>query len=452
MTERNKDRVQSYSLAATISMIVGIVIGSGIYFRADDIVSYTNGNLALGLFALALGAMCIVFGSLTLSQLSKRHISSGGLVAYFEKYISKEVATGFGWFQLYIWMPSISVVVGWAAALYTFMLFSYEASLLEQVILGLIYNFFFIYINYMSRNFGGFIQRLTTAIKLVPLVAIAFYGLFIAKPISNEFISNSSFAREVSNPSWLTALVPLAFSYDGWTIAMTIAPEVINPKKNMVKALIISPIIILLVYLVYIYGITNILGYEAILNLGDSAVFEAGKIIFGEKLGNLLLVIVVISVLGVVNGINLAAIRMPQALAGKSMIRDAGLSRIDPKRQLSIRSILYFMGLEAIWTILHYIVIKYNLFNGRDVSEISIVFSYISYILLYSVVFKMLKEEKAGIALIVPILASLGSIIILVGSIIASPLYITIFIVICSLVMYIGYLYGKNNKSDTVED
>lgn len=45
---------QSYGLFTTITMIVGIVIGSGIYFRADDIFIYANGNLALGLMVLAL--------------------------------------------------------------------------------------------------------------------------------------------------------------------------------------------------------------------------------------------------------------------------------------------------------------------------------------------------------------------------------------------------------------
>lgn len=56
---------QSYGLFTTITMIVGIVIGSGIYFRADDIFIYANGNLALGLMVLTLGALSIVFGSLT---------------------------------------------------------------------------------------------------------------------------------------------------------------------------------------------------------------------------------------------------------------------------------------------------------------------------------------------------------------------------------------------------
>lgn len=443
---------QSYGLFTTITMIVGIVIGSGIYFRADDIFMYTNGNLALGLFVLALGAFSIVFGSLTISELSKRHLASGGLVGYFEHFISDKMASGFGWFQLFVYLPAISVVVGWAASIYTFMLLDIEASLLMQVSLGLAYNLFFILVNTLSRSLGGLIQRLATMIKLAPLLIIAIYGIFFAPAMDANVFSNSTFITEFTNMHWITALVPLAFSYDGWVVALTIAPEVVNQKKNMTLALIFSPIIILLVYLVYILGITKILGSQQILIMGDSAIFEAGKMVLGNRNGNILLAVVVISMLGVLNGLNLGAIRLPQALAKKKMIPDYGLSKIHPKWQLSIKSAFMVAALEIFWTIAHFIVMKLNLFNGRDVSEISIVFSYMSYVILYIVVFKLLKKEGKRLRLIIPTLAILGSLIILIGSIITSPFYISTFMVICTSVMVAGYYYKENSNNKLLKN
>lgn len=438
------EREKSYGLFTTITMIVGIVIGSGIYFRADDVFVYANGNLALGIFILALGALCIVFGSLTFSELSQRHVSEGGLVGHFEYFISEKMASGFGWFQLFIYLPTIAIVVGWATAIYTFMLFGIEASLLMQVALGLAYNLFFLLINTLSRSLGGFVQRFATIIKLAPLVIIGLYGIFFAGPLDVSVLSKSSFVNEVSKFHWLTALVPLAFSYDGWVIALTIAPEVVRPNKNMPRALILSPLIILFVYMIYIIGIANVLGTQEIMQLGDSAVFEAGKLILGHKLGNLLLVVVVISMLGVLNGVNLGAIRLPQVMAEKKMIPDYGMSIIHPKRQLSIKSAFVIAGLEMFWALIHFGVMKTNVFNGRDVSEISIVFSYLTYTILYFYVFNMLKKEGKRLKLIIPSLAILGSLIILVGSLLASPFYVAFFILICSSVMFAGYHYkGK---------
>lgn len=435
-----------YGLSTAISMIVGIVVGSGIYFKADDILGYTNGNLGLGLLVLTLGAFCIIFGSLTLADLAKRYTSKGGLVGYYERFISREMASAYGWFQLYVWLPTISVVVGWAGAIYTFMLLGIEASLLEQILLGIFYNIIFIVINSISRRAGGLVQRLATGIKLLPLIVIAIYGIFFAGPVDLAKVNSSGFMAEFSKFSWLSALVPLAFIFDGWTISMTIGPEVVNPKKNLTKALVISPLFVLIVYLVYILSLSRILGGQEIINLGDASIFVAAHSILGPRAGNIILVVVIISILGVVNGIELGAIRVPQAMAEMGMISDpkGKISKLNPKTQISTRSVMITILLNVFWAVLHFIVMKYELFAGRDISEISIVFSYLMYIILYIEVFKLLKKEKRQRKLWLPIAAIIGSLIIFVGSILASPFYVSLFVVICSLVCLMGYRYmGK---------
>lgn len=434
------DKKKAYGLTTAISMIVGIVIGSGIYFKADDVFVYTNGHIGLGLLVLALGAMCIIFGSLTLSTLAKRSDGSGGLVDYFSTFVSDKMGAGFGWFQMLVYSPAISVIVGWASAIYTFMLLGIDASLMQQVLLGLAYNLFFIFINVISRRLGGYLQTAVTCIKIVPLVLIAVYGIFFASPVSDISSSSLSFGQEFSKFTWISALVPLAYSYDGWSISLNITAEVVNPKKNISRALIVSPIIILLIYLAYIYGIGNMLGADKIIELGDSAIFEAGKIVLGERLGNILLVVVVLSVLGVTNGLNLGSIRMPQALAEKKMFPDKGLSYLDPKKMISVKSAIFVACLEIGWSFIHYFVMSNNLFGGRDISEISIVFSYLSYMILYKVSYDIIKKENK-LKIIFPILATLGSLMILVGSLLASPFYVILFILISALVMYFGYRY-----------
>lgn len=434
---------ETYGLFTAITMIVGIVIGSGIYFRADDIYMYTGGNLILGIFVLIIGAMSIIFGSLSFSYLSRKTTGSGGVVNYFETFISKDLARGYGWFLLFIYLPSISVVVGWAAALYTFMLLGIEATLPMQIALGIFYNIFLIIVNSMSRKYGGFIQNIATIIKLIPLILISIYGIFFSNNIVNMENLVNGFSSEIRSLGWLTALVPMAYSYDGWTVALNIAPEVKNSKKNVPIALIVAPIMILFVYILYLIGMDNILGVEKILELGDEAIFVAGKQILGNRLGSVLLTIVVISVLGVLNGLTLSSIRMPQALAEKNMIRDKwGIAKIDEKLQISKKSVIFYIFLIILWHLIHYIVMKYNIFNGRDISEISIVFNYLSYILIYKVAFDIIKERSKW-KLFIPILASIGSIMILIGSLLASFKYVSLFLLISSTVVFLGYRYNN---------
>ena len=78
-----------YGLFTAITMIVGIVIGSGIFFKSDNILIATGGSIALGVLVFFIAAIAIIFGSLTISQLASRSSKEGGLIAYAEEYYNK---------------------------------------------------------------------------------------------------------------------------------------------------------------------------------------------------------------------------------------------------------------------------------------------------------------------------------------------------------------------------
>lgn len=149
-----------------------------------------------------------------------------------------------------------------------------------------------------------------------------------------------------------------------------------------------------------------------------------------------MLTIVVVSVIGVLNGLSLGSIRIPQALAEKRMISDKWeISKIDERFQISKKSVYIYIATIIFWNFIHYLVMKYNIFNGRDISEISIVFNYLIYILLYKKTFDIVKS-KNKLKMFIPIIASMGSIIILIGSLLTSFLYISIFLLISGSVVF----------------
>jgi basic amino acid/polyamine antiporter, APA family len=73
---------RKFGLLTTVAMIVGIVIGSGIFFKVDNILAAVNGNVALGVVAWIIGGAGIVFGGLTMAVLAKRDENVGGLITY----------------------------------------------------------------------------------------------------------------------------------------------------------------------------------------------------------------------------------------------------------------------------------------------------------------------------------------------------------------------------------
>ena len=441
---------QQFGLMTAITMIVGICIGSGIFFKGDDILRFTGGSVALGVLVLCIGAFSIIFGSISLTELSVRTEKSGGVVGYFEEFISTEMASAFGWFQMLLYYPTINVVVAWAAGIYTLMVLGIEGSLELQILIGLGYLLFFYFLNYVSNRLGGYFQIISTYVKLVPLIGIALIGLFWTKDTPEIPATMTKVPLTNVGMGWLAALAPVAFSYDGWSVATSITNEVKNPKKTMPLALTIGPLIVLVVYLSYFIGLTGILGPEFVLAAGDQAIYSIGQLLFGAHGGTIITLFVVISVLGVTNGLAMGNLRMPHALASKKMMPNADkILGTNKLKTMTPRSFRLSLGCALFWMFIHYLTQKMGIMAGGDISEIAIVFSYICYPILYVKIIKMklsgeIKSTFKG--LIAPVLGILGSAIIVVGGIVSNPVYVSIFIVICFLVCAYGYYYYATTK------
>ena len=405
-----------YGLFTTIAMIIGVVIGSGIFFKSDNILVATNGSIALGVLVFCIAAIAIIFGSLTISELAARNSEAGGLIAYAEQSYNKSIACAFGWFQTFLYFPTLIAVVSWVAGIYICMLFGLESTLNVQILIGLAIIIVLFITNTLSAKLGGYFQNASTIIKLLPLIFIAVVGLIFGD------VSKVSFAdiTTMQSAGWITAIAPIAFSFDGWIVATSIGHEIKDSKRNLPKALIIAPIFILVVYIVYFVGVSTYLGPDAVMSLGDGHVDLIANKILGPLGAKIILIFVIISIIGTVNGLILGLIRLPYSLAIREMFPNSKrISKLDQRINMPLNSAFVGFALCIFWTVVHYLTTKLGLLSNSDISEISITVSYVMYILLYVKVFKLGREgEVKGLwrGTINPILATFGSLIILIGS------------------------------------
>src|SRR5699024_10734838 len=150
-------------------------------------------------------------------------------------------------------------------------------------------------------------------------------------------------------------------------------------KRTMPLALTIGPLIVLGVYVAYFLGMVAMVGPEYILQHQDSTIYDIGTMLFGTYGGKLILFFILIAVLGVVNGLVLGNLRLPQSLAQKEMIPNSTkIKKIDLRTQLSPYAALTSIIISLIWMCVHYLTQKTEILSGGDVSEIAIVFSYIT--------------------------------------------------------------------------
>lgn len=432
-----------YSLFTTIGMIVGIVIGSGIFFKSDNILVATNGSISLGVLIFCIAAIGIIFGGLSVAELASRTDKSGGIIAYAEEYCHKSIACAFGWFSSLLYFPTLIAIVSWVSGIYLCQLFGINSTLELQVIIGLAVLIILFLINIISIKLGGYVQNASTVIKIIPLIFIAITGLIYGD--SSNFVMTD--VTNMQSFGWIAAIAPIAFSFDGWIVSTSISNEIKNPKKNLPIALIIAPIFILVIYLAYFIGISIYVGPEKIMALGDAHVSFAANQLLGHFGSKIILIFVNISVLGTLNGLILGSIRMPHSLAERSMIPKSNIfTPVNDKLGLNIPSAILSGIIGLFWLGVHYITQKYNILTNSDVSEIAVIFSYVLYIILYIQVIKLFKkgEIKSAVkGIFNPCMAIIGSLIVLVGSI-SNPLLIWYLLILIIIVVSSIIFYKKN--------
>lgn len=403
-----------YGLWMAIAMVIGIVIGSGIFFKADDILVLTNGNVAIGCIVLIIGAIGIIFGGMTIAEWAKITDDAGGLISYGEKAYNKTFAYLIGWFQMVVYFPALIAVICWVAANYTIQLFPVLDGYVW--IVAIIYMLCLYLINTFSPRIAGYLQTSAMVVKIIPLCVIGIIGVIFGE--NNIQLDSITGAGIIAGNS---AIVAAAFSYDGWSVAPSICHEIKNAKRNLPLALIIAPIIILILYLLYFLGITFLLGPEQIMELKDGAFEMAANTLFGSLGAKILLIAVVISVIGTLNGLILGSCRTPYSLAIRKEIPFYDkIGSLHEQFQISISSHLISLGFSLFWLYIHYLSIHVSWMQKLqlDVSGLPIVLMYIFYFLLYIGV--ILYARRGGVkskffGYVCPVLACLGAFVVIYG-------------------------------------
>lgn len=433
---------KKYSLFTAITMIVGIVIGSGIFFKSDNVLTFTKGNILIGVLLFTVCALSIVFGGLAISELARRTDKPGGVITYMAEFNNKKIAAAFGWFQTFLYYPSLGAIVAWVAGVYIQALFNLGGGLEMQILIGMIAVVFLYVINMLSGKLGGLFQDAATVIKLIPLIVLAVLGLIFGD-YSHISLGASS---TLGNPTFLmavSAIPAIAFAFDGWIISTSICHEIKNAKRNLPIALILTPVCILVLYVLYFVGMSIYLGPETIVAMGDDHLYFAVSQLFGDFAGKAIMVFIIISVLGTVNGVVLGGIRLPYALALEGMFPGKKtVGKINKKLDIPVLSGIISFIMSIAFLAIHYFVTKFELLPGFDVSEIAIAISYVLYVVMYVRVIKFYKDKEIKSVwrgIVFPVLAIVGSAIMVLGAVQSSLFiyHIIISVVVCAA----GFLY-----------
>lgn len=439
---------EKFGLATAISMVVGIVIGSGVFFKADDVLIATNGRLSLSILAWLIGGSIMVVSAYTFSLAARRIVKSNGIVDYVEAGYGEKAGFYIGYFMAYIYYPTLTGVLAWVSALYTSILFGVEGYGLWYIAIG--YLLMIVVLNYVSPILSGMFQVSATVIKLIPLGLVGLVGLIVGlvSGLTIENFTNAATSLSQGGGGLSAAVLATAFAYEGWIVATSINSELKDAKRTLPKALVLGSIIVIAVYILYYLGLAGTLSNEVFAVEGDNAVNIAVSRLFGSFAGTALTVFVIISCLGTLNGLMLGTSRSIHSLA----FRDKGFApkffAVTSSKNAPTRSILLSLVIMTLWGLVWFGNFE-GWFGGfLDTSELPIAFLYAIYILVYVWIMRSFTDLNIWQRFVAPSLSVLGSLYIVFAAI-QKDLFL-VFSLITLVILLSAYAseWLNNKKSD----
>ena len=447
--EENKKLNKKYGLPTAISMVIGTVIGSGVFFKASKVLSANNGNMVKSLATVLIVGLIMLVCAYVFSLLAARVDKVNGLVDYAEISCGPFYAYSVGWYASAIFYPTITSCLAWISANYIIILFGINLGWWFHYLLAaflLTASFFF---NIISPKLSGKFQVSTTAIKLVPLSIMAVVGTLIGL-INGTTLSNlTSEHLTVSGGSGLFgAIVAFAFAYEGWIFATTINSEIKNSKKNLPRALFFGAIVIIAVYVLYFVGLMSVLSVEEIVAAGDDLPRAAFSALFGSPLfGTVIYVFVVISCLGTMNGLMLVCTRGMYSIS----VRGDGFaprlfSRINEKTDMPTASAIFALVASFIWLTqwqLGFINGFFPDFLSFENDELPIITFYIACIPIFIYVMRKCKDLGTVKRFVIPSLACLACVFMVFCAIYSYREDALYYLIVFSVIMAIGLPFYK---------
>jgi amino acid transporter len=286
----------------TVSIIVGIVVGTAIFRSPPDVFSNAGGPLtALGLWLV--GGVLAWCGAVCYAELATRYPRDGGDYEYLNRAFGPWCGFLFAWAQLTTVISGNIAIMAYAFADYgARMGLSPKGHSVWLVVAPVVVLSVF---NALGVVAGKLVQNLLTAAKIVGLGGLVLAGLVAggAKPQA-EIVEG-----QIAEPRIGLALVFVFYAYGGWTHAAYVAAEVRDQHRNLPRALLLGVVGITCVYLAVNAVYLTVLGFDGASRTLTPATDVLERAV-GPWSGRAVSLLVMISALGAINGMILTGTRI----------------------------------------------------------------------------------------------------------------------------------------------
>ncbi len=337
-----------------ISIIGGIMIGSGIFYIGSYVLMRTQMSVGLALLAWIIGGLVSLLGGLCFAELGAMIPKAGGMYVYLSEAYSPSV--GF-MNEFTSWLLSgagsnAAIALAFSTVLATLVPIGTVTIKLVAIAMIVILSG----INYRGVKAGSIVQNIFMVAKTLPLVLILFLGIFMGnqKPsLGLAGATGSSFSGIIGMIAFAT--VATLWAYDGWTNLNAVAEEIKEPKKNLPLSIIIAISSVTVLYVLFNFAIYRVLPSAQINTMvGNGELYlgtEVAKVLLGGAGGILVAVTMTVAMLGSLNGCIMSFPREYYAMAHDGLFFKS-FGKLHPKYKTPGTAIIVQMVISSFLVLL----------------------------------------------------------------------------------------------------
>lgn len=317
-------------------VVVGGIIGGGIFLNPGIVAQRTESGLALLLMWVAAGVLTLI-GALCYAELGARRPRAGGTYVYLREAFGPLAGFLFGWTMLLVIYSGSSAAVATIFANYGASLFGLSpAWSLPLTVGGLM---FVASINQFGIRLGAQIQNLFTLLKLLAVAVLVVCGLFFAGVGHEQVLAVDPARRGVG---FIGAALPVLFAYSGFTYLNNLAGEVREPQRTLPRALALGMGLVIVVYVLANVAYLAVLGHAG-LAASSAPAADVMQRVAGPVGAKLIALGVAISTLGFCNITLVAGARVLQVM-GEDGLFFRGVARLHPRWRTPNTALLLLSG------------------------------------------------------------------------------------------------------------
>lgn len=330
-------------LFSGVMLVIGGIIGSGIFLN-PAIVAQRVHTPALTLGAWLLGGVVALIGAFIYGELGQRIPKAGGSYVYLRDAFGELPAFLNAWGMLLMIATGAIAAVAVTFANYTLALTGLTDGYRFPLAVGAI--ILLSGVNYFGVRPGALTQNVFTVLKLVALAVLIGAGLLLAGASTSMGTTTPPAPPDSIVLALGAALVPVLFSYGGWQQTNFVAEELVNPERNLPRALLWGVIGVVTVYLLANLTYLRTLGAEG-LAASNAPAADALGLLMGPTGRTFITAGVALSTFGFLNLVILVSPRVYQAMAADGLFFP-WMARLHPRYHTPSAAIVF----QAVWAIL----------------------------------------------------------------------------------------------------